>query len=236
MKVFVFGRPGCGKSRAARRIVKLAKLRRYSAIRINDYPILRGMFRADKEGKQFKAIEGHEGFDVIDFTVLDTALTILKGKALKHEDTYDVIVLEFARDDYVAALKQFSNEFLKDAYFLFIDTDMETCIQRIHHRVACSATPDDYFVSEKILQCYYGKQYFPRDLASQVGTEAGHMWSIFNKGSIQEFDQEVSRFVGALLKQKQRTIRTVSHSWHPVIGILKKIRQPHSFPVGVSHN
>ena len=236
MKVFVVGRPGCGKSRAARRIVKLAKEQMYSAIRVNDYPILRSMFRADKEGKQFKAIEGYEGFDVIDFTVLERALKTLETKVLEHKDTYDVIVLEFARDDYLAALKQFSNGFLKDAHFLFIDTDIETCIQRIHRRVACSATPDDYFVSEKILKCYYGKQYFPPDLVGQMGIEVKHMWSIHNKGSKQEFDQEVSRFVGALLKQKQQATRTVFQSWHPVTGILKKIRQSHSFPVGVSHN
>src|SRR5579859_7490203 len=99
MKIFVLGRPGCGKSRAARRIVKLAKLQCYSANRINDYPILRGMFREDTVGKQFNALEDHEGFDVIDFTVLDTALKMVEQKALKYEQSLDVIVLEFARND-----------------------------------------------------------------------------------------------------------------------------------------
>lgn len=228
MKVFVFGRPGCGKSRAARRIVKLAKLRHYSASRINDYPILRGMFREDTAGKQFRALEGHEGFDVIDFSVLDTALKIVEEKALRYERFSDVIVLEFARSDYEAALKQFSREFLKDAYFLFIDTDVETCIQRIYHRVAYSATSDDYFVSEEILRSYYSKQHFPRNLAGQKGIDAGHILSIHNKGSKQDFDRGVNSFVEVLFKHEQRTTHTPVHMLRPVTGILKKIR--HSLP------
>lgn len=236
LKVLVLGRPGCGKSRAARRIVKLAKLRDYSASRINDYPILRGMFREDKTGKQFKALEGHDGFDVIDFSVLDTALKFVEEKALQlqYEQSLDVIVLEFARSDYEAALKRFSREFLKDAYFLFIDTGVETCIQRIHHRVAHSSTPDDYFVSEKILRCYYGRQNFPRNLTSQMGTGAGHIWRINNKGSKQDFDQEVNRFVEFVFKHEQQTRYTPIQIRSSFTSLLKKVHLPLPQPVGTS--
>ena len=241
MKIFVLGRPGCGKSRAARRIVALANQQGYSARRVNDYPLLRRMFRDDKTGKQFKAIEGHEGFDVIDFSVLDIALKNLEQKAKKYLLHSTIVVLEFARSDYEAALKQFDPKFLADAYFLFIETDVETCIRRIHHRVMYSSTfdesskQDDYFVSEKILRSYYNKQHFPSDLANQPGINTRHICGIHNKGSKQDFDREVNRFVDLLFKQKQHRKHNPMHIRSSVSSIFKKVHLSIPSLAGFNH-
>src|SRR2546423_1930885 len=137
VKVFVLGRPGSGKSTGARIIVSNAQRRGWSVIRINDFDILKEMFQADIHHERFLPA-AHGGFDVIDFSVLDTALEEVERRV--RDQMFGIgkklITIEFARDDYSEALRLFSCDFLQDAYFLFIDAHIETCIQRIHRRVA----------------------------------------------------------------------------------------------------
>jgi len=48
VKVFILGRPGSGKSTAARRIAKLVQHKGWSPVRISDYDILYNMFQREK--------------------------------------------------------------------------------------------------------------------------------------------------------------------------------------------
>ncbi len=73
------------------------------------------------------------------------------------------ITIEFAREDYDEAFKQFSPAFLQDAHFLFINTDFEKCKQRIHERIIHPMTDDDHYVSDYALDTYYVNQYPPQD-------------------------------------------------------------------------
>src|SRR5450759_821323 len=161
VKLFILGRPGSGKSAAYRHIQKYVDLYHpeWSTKRFNDYDILLGMLLHEKlytnyseDKRQFSETD-HDGFDVRDFTVLDTALKELEKQVrLRCSPSKDeIIIIEFARDDYKHALKQFSANFLKDAYFLFIEADIKTCIQRVKNRVKLPQTSDDHFVSEDIL-------------------------------------------------------------------------------------
>lgn len=142
--LFILGLPGSGKSTAARYIVDHYKA--WSTVRINDYDILYEMSRVDKEGKRFSTTtyDGYDGFDVLDHSAFDDALWKLKAIVAKQKRLFakhKLIIIEFARDDYSKALKRFFPEFLedtKDAYFLFIDTDILTCKQRIQDRVSKS--------------------------------------------------------------------------------------------------
>src|SRR6266516_3868031 len=136
IKVFILGRPGSGKSTAARFIAMLAQNKDRSSIRINDYEILYNMFRADTTHKKFLSAE-HNGFKVIDFSVLDAALKEVEKKARIYIPSMkkdDLIIIEFARNDYRKSLKQFKRDFLRDAYFLFIETDIDTCVRRVYER------------------------------------------------------------------------------------------------------
>src|SRR6266567_3963163 len=113
IKVFILGRPGSGKSAAYRLIDKVAKDRGWTTTRFNDYDILQEMFKFEKffaiAHRKFRPTE-HDGFDVLEFSVLDTALKQLEKKVqinTSRNNTDSITVIEFARDDYAKALTQF---------------------------------------------------------------------------------------------------------------------------------
>jgi AAA domain len=156
-KVFVLGLPGSGKSTAARYIQTLARIKGWYSPRFNDYDILYQMFKAD-DGNRFSGTE-HNGFDVHDHTAFDDALREVETRVLQRERILEkkdeLIIIEFARNDYGKALKLFNSEFLCNATFLFVDADISICKQRIRERVVHPRTPDDHFVSEYIFEAYY---------------------------------------------------------------------------------
>lgn len=157
VKVFILGRPGSGKSTAARSIKQWAKKQGWATRHINDYDILKGMFLEDVEHKKFLPT-ANNGFDAIDLSVLDIALQEVEARVeVCLADTH-LVTIEFARNDYAQALRQFRPEFLRDAYVLFLDADINTCLQRVHERVEHSYTLDDHpSFSDDIFRRYYNK-------------------------------------------------------------------------------
>ena len=61
VKVFVLGRPGSGKSTAARHMIELASRRSYQSLFVQDYDILYKMFLNDRKHEQFRP-DGSWGF------------------------------------------------------------------------------------------------------------------------------------------------------------------------------
>src|SRR5689334_16969562 len=157
VKVFVLGRPGSGKSTATRHLNHLMRHQDWRVKHFNDYDILWEMFVADTEHKKFRPTP-HNGFDAKDFTVFDDALKDLEKRARVDMEHVDMLTIEFARDAYHMALKQFSADFLQDSYFLFLDADIETCLRRVHERVEHSETNDDHpSFSDDIFRWYYAR-------------------------------------------------------------------------------
>ncbi len=158
IKVFFLGRPGSGKSTAARHMIELAKRRNYSTLYMKDYDILYQMFQEDRDRKQFRPAD-YGGFDVLDNTVFDIALEQLERDilAIPYSEKKQLMIIEFARDDYRTALNLFSPAFLQDSYILFVDADLSGCISRIHKRVETPSEPDHHYVSDYIMQTYYNK-------------------------------------------------------------------------------
>jgi len=161
VKLFVVGRPGSGKSTAIRRIIELADRWNYPTHHIKDYDILLEMYQQDVRHEKFCPADWN-GFDVINFSVLDTALQELEDQVHNLDEVplsseqVEIIMIEFARDDYVKALSNFSSDFLKGAYFLFVETDLETCVERIHlRRNNTSLDSDHHSVSDAIMRSYY---------------------------------------------------------------------------------
>jgi hypothetical protein len=171
VKLFVLGNPGSGKSAMARCIKSFTEDKGQLYKRLHDYWILQEMVGEDsrrcKKERWFRWLdEGdkEKGFDVLNIEAFDRALQELERLANKEfarqelsESETCLVVIEFARNDYRRAFEQFSSEFLQDAYFLYLDTNIEVCKQRIWERSQHRRTEDDYYVSDYILQTYYSQ-------------------------------------------------------------------------------
>lgn len=200
VKVFILGRPGSGKSYAARYFELDARIKGGSSYRINDYRYLRQKFLLDKEYIRFEPIENN-GFNVRDPAVLDEALleVIKEAKASYAAQVYDLALIEFARPHYGKELRKFGHTFLQDALFLFIDADLNTCFERIENRTAHPRFPDDdIFVSRQTLQHFYSenyKDYMPDGLIDDFGLQNWQVKCIDNVGSLEEFEAQLSEFI-----------------------------------------
>ena len=198
VKLFVLGRPGSGKSTAIRHIAELAGRRNYSTHYIKDYDILLEMYKQDVRQEQFLPADW-DGFDVTDFSVLDTALEYLEAKvrslevSLLFSERKEIVMLEFARNDYVRALNNFSPDFLKEAYFLFIDANLEICIKRIRsRRTNTDSNSDHHSVSETIMNSYYHTDNWSH--VAQMSSEKSYILKN-NEKSPDTFKREVGDLI-----------------------------------------
>lgn len=208
VKLFLLGSPGSGKSTVARSIESLARDEHWSVERINDYGILREMFVEDQqkgEGRFKPADRG--GFDVVDFEAFNEALQKLEQRAKLQisleEPGQKIVLIEFARNDYQKAFWQFSRDFLHDAYFLYLDTDIEICKQRISRRVANPQTEDDYYVSDYIFQAYYQHDngQFLTDILLEYGVDEQRANFLRNNGAPQIIEPDIAEFVHFIIDE-----------------------------------
>src|SRR6266581_7233693 len=169
VKVFVLGRPGSGKTTAVRHIQELVASKGHTARRFKDYDILYKMYEEDCEvgGNNFRAAsEECGGFDILNYKMFDIALKRLEASVeeyLASEEnasikSREIITIEFARNNHFDSLEVFDAEFLADAYFIFLNAEMETCKKRIHDRVTYPPRPDYHFVSDYIMDAYYSQE------------------------------------------------------------------------------
>ena len=200
LKLFILGLPGSGKSTVSRHITTFLAGRNSESTRFSDHVILQKMFYADTEGKQFKPAE-HGGFDVINLEVFNSALNRLEFEVKEHlisAKPKTMIVIEFSRNDYLRAFQQFSDTFLRDAHFLYLNVDIEICKKRILERIANPTSEDDFFVSEYIFTTYYNKgnrQFVPHILARDYGIDKRRIKVIENNGSLDEVVDEIYEFI-----------------------------------------
>jgi len=204
MKLFLLGLPGSGKSTFVRYIQEYVKKWDWPTSHFGDYPFLQEMFRNDIEGKYFKPAD-HGGFDMLDLTVLDIVLKDLGQSVDEYTPTTElkeIVLIEFARNDYHQAFRQFNDSFLRDAYLLYLDTKIDICKQRILDRVAEPATGDDYFVSDYIFDVYYSdnKPILLSDLIAEFGFDRQRVKVINNNGSLQDVTPQISDFVDSVYK------------------------------------
>jgi hypothetical protein len=215
-KLFILGLPGSGKSAIARFILEYVSRQRvdeqsdqcWSAIRFNDYAILLDTFHQDTAGKRFKPARP-SGFDVLDLEVFDEALQTLEREVNAYIDSLQserkkLVLIEFSRNDYDHAFRQFNESLLKDAYFLYLDTELEKCKQRICYRSVNQINPeDDYPVSEYIFEKYYHADDWTRImaiLAKDFGVDIKRVWTFYNNNLYDMACMEVEPYIKHILK------------------------------------
>lgn len=210
---FILGNPGSGKSTVARYIESYSRDQGWSVEHINDYGILYEMFEEDQqkgEGRFRPADQG--GFDVLDFKAFDDALQRLEER---YKVAFDptgleaekrMVIVEFARNDYLNAFHQFSCELqcsLPGAYYLYLHTEIEVCKARIRGRVKSACTPDDYHVSKYIFEVYYCDNNGP-DLAQIMAThgvkDEAQVKIIDNNSDLPEKVDEIAAFLEQILQ------------------------------------
>lgn len=200
LKVFALGRPGGGKTTAVFQLHELARRKGYTRLRTKDYDILYEMYKKDMSQhatpKKFGQAD-YGGFDVFDKSVFDIALEKLEKQTterMKGMPKNTLVTIEFARDEYHKALGLFSKEFLRDAYVLFVDADLITCMKRIHQRVGDSPRPDFHFVSNYIMQTYYHKDNWDSIEQQLKDYPLKGVFPIRNSGLKEEFVEQVNLF------------------------------------------
>jgi gluconate kinase len=204
MLLFLFGCPGSGKSTVSRIITMLVRDRGWIAHPINDYGILYLMYQNDTKHDRFYPAD-HDGFNVLDATVYEEALEKLKEQAqnLMRDSTNDVlIIIEFSRNDYRRALKHFDRDFLCHANFLFLDADIDTCIQRVNKRIIQRSSLDDHFVPNDVIACHCqdcNRQYMESGLKLDYDIGEERVRILDTRGSIEELMEPVEQFVDSIL-------------------------------------
>ena len=177
-KVFILGRTGSGKSTASCLLAEAARQNGWSVEAFNDYPFLREMFMTNP-GSRFRPTD-HNGFEVLDLSVYDEAIGRLLQSVQNYHPTTDkmLLTIEFTSNNYARALKQFDNELIRDAHFLFMCADLKTCLDRISKRILHPVTRDDYYVIETVLLQHYTCPYMPLHIRGKKVTFMNNMESL----------------------------------------------------------
>ena len=197
-KVFVLGRTGSGKSTTVRLLTEELQQLGWAIKVFNDYPILRTMFLDDTEHRLFQPTK-YEGFEVINPSVFDTALTELEREIQNYQPTNEktLIAIEFSRNNYYNALSQFGDDFLQDAHYLFVVADLRICLERASKRGIQSTMQDDYFVKDIVLLHHFPCPYMPL----HIGRE--RVSFIHNMDSLDVLAQCVKKLVSSLLASEE---------------------------------
>jgi adenylate kinase family enzyme len=153
--VFLLGRPGSGKSVVYRLAEEELAKKGITCSRVDDFLTLKEIFDADTEFK--KHIRKDGGFAVTDWAVLDEALRILNAQLKKMKKPDYVIFVEFARDNYEKAMKNFDSELLSESLVFYVYCPYEECYRRNIERFkkAQKSGHDDHIVPMHLMETYY---------------------------------------------------------------------------------
>jgi gluconate kinase len=204
--VFLLGRPGSGKSTVAGLIQMFARDNGWLIHSINDYEHLQNIFLREEAKntslteRDFILRESDDiiGFDVKNFEVLSTVLKEMRKEVEDIRDTSPqdektICTVELARANYQDALELFGYKLLAEAHILYLDVDVDTCIQRNHIRT-------DHFISDEIMTTYYRYDDWVRE---SYNLQHGHdKHKIQNTDTFDELKQKVKDWFEVHLEHK----------------------------------
>ena len=218
-KIFLLGRPGTGKSTIAQVFEKIARGNGWSTCHLYDYKYLHGMFQQEmndnlpEEERCFlqRGPEACQGFDVRKgkFKVLDTALKQMADDIwVKEQNCSDeklLLLIEFARKEYICALDIFGYELLKGAHLLYVKLGLNDCIERVEKRASVHRLRSefDHYVSKDIMMGYYREDdWF--DVRFSEYLDYLHSVDVMgeeldNSGNVQELESKVEKIFNKLI-------------------------------------
>jgi len=156
--VFLIGRPGCGKSAVFRILEEQLRARGFKGElkRIDDFPLLKHIFDTDIAHKRHRPAPGG-GLKVTDDTVWDDLAKGLNDQALRLQSPDRLLFIEFSRNNYVRAFKNFSQELLKNSLIVYVDAPFDVCWERNARRVREERGLDAHLVSREEMEKTYAR-------------------------------------------------------------------------------
>ncbi len=198
--VFLIGRPGCGKSIAYGLLAELLRATGYKGeiMRIDDFPILKRIFEEDVEYKRHRPTpEG--GVKVIDDKVWDDLSKALNEQALKLQSEGRLLFIEFSRDSYVRAFKNFSPEVMQNSIIVYIEAPFDVCWERNVRRAREEQGLDAHLVSREEMEKTYARDDH-EELSKHVEAP---MLVIKNDSDLERFRMELQKVVDAIIHFKR---------------------------------
>jgi len=154
--IFLLGRPGCGKSVIYNMLGERLRKEKLASevMRIDDFLVLKDIVDEDKEFKRHLRKEG--GFEVTDLSMLDDVLKRINGQLKKLEKPGRVIFVEFSRNSYIHAMKNFDRDVLNRSLILYIYAPFDVCLERNVRRFREEPKGlDDHIVPSDMMKKYY---------------------------------------------------------------------------------
>lgn len=155
--VFLFGRPGCGKSVAYQILV--GRIREEGLAeefrRVDDYPILKEIVEQDIDFKKHVPTEGE--FQITDRSIYDDVLKEVSYRIKGLRKPGRMIFVEFARNNYTNALRNFDRDVLDRSLIVYIYCPFRVCCERNVQRFeeAGSRGFDEHIVPGDQMEKYY---------------------------------------------------------------------------------
>jgi len=135
--------------------------------RVDDFPVLKEIFDTDTGHKRHRPAPGG-GVKVTDDTVWDDLSRALNERALELQAPDRLLFIEFSRDNYVRAFKNFSSEVLKNSLIVYIDCPWDVCWERNARRAREEEGLDAHLVSREEMEKTYARDDH-EELPGQVG-------------------------------------------------------------------
>ncbi len=160
--IFLLGRPGCGKSVIYEMLTEKLKERELAKefMRIDDFPILKELFDKDVHFKRHRRKAG--GFEVTDWSIVDEVLKVVNERMKRLEKENRMIFVEFARNNYLQALNNFTPEVLEKSLIFYIFAPYQVCYQRNVKRFQEKGGEDldSHIVPPDLMESYYKEDDF----------------------------------------------------------------------------
>jgi adenylate kinase family enzyme len=163
--VFLLGRPGCGKSAVYRgleqRILDSGQAKTLE--RVDDFPKVWATLQRDdaleSEGKQrlYSKRTAEGGYVLTSDEVLNDILREVSADVLTIDEPDHIIVLEFARPNYVRAIQNFDGRILARSLVVYLEVSFEICWARnvARHEAALAECGDDHLVGREAMEELY---------------------------------------------------------------------------------